>query len=355
MPVIGFLHSAASWQVADLVAAFQTGLKESGFSEGLNLAMEYRWADNDDERLPVLASDLVGRKVDIITAGGGDPSAIAAKHATSKIPIVAVIGGDPIVEGLIASLSHPGGNLTGVSFLTASLTAKRLELLLELAPQAKVIAFLANPNNPQTPAVVDDVQKAAIAMGLQLHIVTAGTEPQLDQAFVTIDRLHVGALVVQGDPYFNNVRGQLIALAARYSLPAIQGRREIVADGGLISYGTSVTDVYPCGQIIGPAVGPSRRLTMIVAQEPAQPLAAAHGPLGLLTRRPREQQDVALPLVIPLGMEMVDVFAQRPPQRALAKEDHLGQALFLDRPHPALGVGIQVRAARRQRERFNPA
>jgi putative ABC transport system substrate-binding protein len=255
MPVVGFLHSAASGQVAELMAAFQAGLGESGFSEGQNVAMEYRWADNDTERLPALAADLADRKVDVIAAAGGDRSAIAAKHATSQIPIVAVIGGDPVAEGLVASLSRPGGNLTGVSFLTASLTAKRLELLLELTPQAKVVALLANSTNPQSPVVVDDMQKAVLARGLELHVVTAGTEAEVDEAFATVDRLHVGALVVQADPYFNNVRERLISLAARYSLPAIQERRAFVAEGGLISYGTSLPDVYRqvgfyCGKIL---------------------------------------------------------------------------------------------------------
>ena len=236
MPVIGFLHSASPGQVVDLVAAFRSGLKESGFSEGQNVAIEYRWAENDSERLPALAADLVSRKVDIIAAAGGDRSARAAKQATSKIPIVAVIGGDPVAQGLVAGLSHPGGNLTGVSFLTTSLTAKRLELLLELAPKTRVVAFLSNSINPQSSEVVDDLQKVALAKGLELHVVTAGTDAEVERAFAMMDRLRVGAVVIQADPYFNNVRGQLISLAARYPLPAIQERGAFVAEGGLISY-----------------------------------------------------------------------------------------------------------------------
>ena len=254
-PVVGFLHSASSEQVVDLVAAFRIGLKESGFSEGQNVGIEYRWADNDSERLPALAADLVDQKVDIIAAAGGDRSAIAAKHATSKIPIVAVIGGDPVAAGLVATLSRPGGNLTGVSFLTASLTAKRLELLLELTPKTKVVALLLNSKNPQSSAVVADLQKASIAKRLELRVVTAGTEAEVDEAFATMDREHVGAVVIQADPYFGNVRRQLISLASRYSLAAIHERRAFAAEGGLISYGTSLPDVYRqvglyCGKVL---------------------------------------------------------------------------------------------------------
>jgi putative ABC transport system substrate-binding protein len=255
MPVVGFLHSAAADQVADLVTAFQAGLKESGFSEGRDIVMEYRWADNDNAKLPALAADLVKQGVDIIATAGGDRSAIAAKQATSKIPIIAVIGGDPVAEGLVASLSRPGGNLTGVSFLTASLTVKRLELLLELAPQAKSIGFLVNANNPQTTSVVNDMQTVAKTKDVQLAVLSAGTEAEIDQAFVTMDRLHLGVLLVQADPYFNNARRHLISLAARYGLPAIQERRASVTEGGLISYGTSLPDVYRqvgvyCGKIL---------------------------------------------------------------------------------------------------------
>jgi putative ABC transport system substrate-binding protein len=244
MPIVGFLHSAASGQVADLVAAFQSGLKEGGFIPGQNIAIEYRWADNDNGRLPALAADLVNKKVDIIAAAGGDRSAMAAKRATSIIPIVAVIGGDPVAEGLVVSLARPGGNLTGVSFLTASLTVKRLELLLEVAPQAKVIGLLVNSKNPQSPEVIDDMRRATQTKGLTLHVGDVGTEAEADDAFATMDKLHVGALVIQADPYFNNIRRRLTSLAARYSLPATMERHAFVEDGGLISYGTSLPDVY---------------------------------------------------------------------------------------------------------------
>ena len=244
MPVMGFLHSAASGQIADLVSAFQSGLKEGGFIPGRNLAIEYRWADNDYGRLPALAADLVHGSVDIIAAAGGDRSAMAAKRATSIIPIVAVIGGDPVARGLVESLGRPGGNLTGVSFLTASLTVKRLELLLEVVPRAKVIGFLVNSGNPQSQEVIADMQRAAAAKALTLHVAKVGTEAEADEAFAAMDRLHAGALVIQADPYFNNIRGRLISLAARYSLPTTMERRAFAAEGGLMSYGTSLPDVY---------------------------------------------------------------------------------------------------------------
>lgn len=243
-PVVGFLHSAASGQVVDLVASFQGGLKEGGFIAGQNTVMKYRWADNDNGRLPALAAELANEKVDIIAAAGGDRSAMAAKGATSRIPIVAVMGGDPVAEGLVKSLGRPGGNLTGVSFLTASLTVKRLELLLEVAPQAKVVGLLVNSKNPQSAGVIDDVQRATQAKALTSHVAKVGTEAEADEAFATMDRLHASALIIQADPYFNNIRGRLIALAARYSLPAIMERHAFVSEGGLMSYGTSLPDVY---------------------------------------------------------------------------------------------------------------
>jgi putative ABC transport system substrate-binding protein len=244
MPVVGFLHSAAPGQISDLLDAFRLGLRESGFTEGETVSIEYRWAENDVERLPALAADLVSRKVDVIAAAGGDRSAIAAKQATATIPIVSVIGGDPVAEGLVDSLAHPGGNLTGVSFLTRSLTAKRLELLLEMTPQTRTVALMVNMKNPQSPSVIDDVQKAALAKGLQFHSLEASNETEIAQAFATMDRLKAGALVIQADPYFNNVRALLIALAARHAIPAIHERAAFVAEGGLISYGTSLPDVY---------------------------------------------------------------------------------------------------------------
>ena len=196
------------------------------------------------DRLPALAADLVGRKVDVIAASGGTPSALAAKSATSTIPIVFTGGGDPVEHGLVASLARPGGNLTGFSILTAELMPKRLELLSELVPQARVIALLVNPNNPNAERIIRDVQEAARAKGVQLHILKAGTESEIDAAFATLVQLHAGALVVGADPFFNSRREQLVALASRHAVPAIYEWREFAAAGGLISYGPSLTAVY---------------------------------------------------------------------------------------------------------------
>jgi ABC-type uncharacterized transport system substrate-binding protein len=244
MPVIGYLNSTSPGPAAPFVAAFHQGLSETGYVEGQNVAIEYRWAEGHYDRLPGLAADLVGRKVDVIATSGGDRSALAAKTTTSKIPIVSVIGGDPVAADLVASLARPGGNLTGVSFLTAELMPKRLELLSELVPQAAVIALLVNPNNPQTERVMRDVQKGARAKGVQLRLLKASTEGEIDAAFVSLVQLHTGALVVQADPFFNSRREQLVALTSRHAVPAIYETREFPASGGLISYGTSLTAVY---------------------------------------------------------------------------------------------------------------
>jgi putative ABC transport system substrate-binding protein len=176
----------------------------------------------------------------VIATAGGDRSAIAAKHATSAIPIVSVIGGDPVAEGLVASLAHPGANLTGVAFLTAGLMPKRLELLLELAPRAKIVALLVNPSNPQTPSVIEEVRRAALAKGVELHSLEAGSEGEIDRAFTAMDRTHAGALVIQADPFFNVVRGRFVALAAQHSIAAIHENRAYVAEGGLITMGPAL-------------------------------------------------------------------------------------------------------------------
>ena len=226
------------------MAAFRQGLSETGYVEGQNVAIEYRWAEGHYDRLPALAADLVGRKVDVIVTSGGTPSALAAKSATSTIPIVFIGGGDPVAAGLVASLARPGGNLTGVSILTAELMPKRLELLSELVPQARVIALLVNPNNPNAERMMRDVQEAARAKGVQLPILKAGTESEIDAAFASLVQLHAGALVVGADPFFNSRREQLVALASRHAVPAIYEWREFAAAGGLISYGPSLTAAY---------------------------------------------------------------------------------------------------------------
>jgi putative ABC transport system substrate-binding protein len=243
MPVIGFLDSSSPGAFAPLVAAFRQGLSETSYVEGQNVAIEYRWAEGRYDRLPALAADLVGRKVDVIAAGS--TAAIqAAKSATSTIPIVFFGGGDPVEQGLVASLARPGGNLTGISVMASELMPKRLELLSELVPQTSVIALLVNPNNAISGPMIRDMREAAQARGTQLAIVKAGSESEIDAAFATLVQLHAGGLVVGADAVFGNRRGQLVALAERYAVPVIYFAREFIAAGGLISYGTSATGTW---------------------------------------------------------------------------------------------------------------
>ena len=246
MPVVGFLSTgnASPGPVAPLVAAFRQGLSETGYVEGQNVTIEYRWAEGHYDRLPALAADLVGRKVDVIVSTGGTPTALAAKNATSTIPIVFRAGTDPVGDGLVASLARPGGNLTGVSMIIDELTPKRLELLSELVPQAKVIALLVNPKNPATENVMRDVQEAARVKGLQLPILKANSESEIDAAFATLVQLQAGALVVAADPFLTSRREQLVALATRHAVPAIYAWREFAEAGGLISYGSSLTTAF---------------------------------------------------------------------------------------------------------------
>jgi putative ABC transport system substrate-binding protein len=224
------------------LAALRQGLSETGYVEGQNLTIEYRWAEGDFDRMPALAADLVGRKVDVIVAIA-PAGAHAAKNATSTIPIVFNSGDDPVRDGLVASLARPGGNLTGVSFLTVELDPKRFELLSELVPQAKVIALLVDPNNPSTEHMMPGVQEAARAKGVQLHILKASTESEIDAAFATLVQWQTRALVVSADPFFFSRREQLAALATRHAVPAIYEFRKYAAGGGLISYGPSLLAV----------------------------------------------------------------------------------------------------------------
>ncbi len=239
MPVIGYLATGSPDPTAPNVAAFRRGLREAGWVEGQNLAIEYRGAEGHYDRLPALAADLVGRKVDVI-ATASVPSARAAKSATSTIPIVFALGTDPVGDGLVASLARPGGNLTGVTYMMTELVPKRLDLLSELVPQARVIALLVNPKNPNAERTMQDAQEAARAKGVQLPILKAGAENEIDAAFAAFVQLHAGALLVGNDPFFNSRREQLVALASHRSVPAIYEHREYVAAGGLISYGTSL-------------------------------------------------------------------------------------------------------------------
>jgi putative tryptophan/tyrosine transport system substrate-binding protein len=241
MPVIGILGAASPGPIAADIAAFREGLGETGYVEGQNLTIEYRWAEGHSDRLPALAADLVDRKVDLIAALGGTPPARAAKAATATIPIV-FASGDPVGLGLVASLARPGGNLTGISSL--DLTPKRIEMLYELVPQAGVIALLVNPNNAIVESVIRNSQEAARTKGGQLSILKASTESEIDAAFATLTQIRVGALVMSSDGLFNSRLDQLVALASRYAVPAIYEWREFPAAGGLISYGPSRTGIF---------------------------------------------------------------------------------------------------------------
>jgi putative ABC transport system substrate-binding protein len=242
MPVIGFHGIASPVPAAPFAAAFHQGLSETGYVEGQNLAIEYRGAEGRYDRLPALAADLVSRRINVIV-GLSDVTALAAKRATSTIPIV-FIAGDPVAVGLVASLPRPRGNLTGVSILTINLIPKRFALLTEPLPQAKSIALLVNPNNAYAERVIRDVQETARAKGLQLHVMKAGAEGEFQTAFASLVQLQAGALLVSPDSFFISRREQLVALAARYAVPAIYEWREFTAAGGLISYGASLTGIY---------------------------------------------------------------------------------------------------------------
>jgi putative tryptophan/tyrosine transport system substrate-binding protein len=245
IPVIGFL-SSGSWDIDDIrrLPPFRQGLKEAGYTEGQNVAIEYRGAENHVDRLPVLAADLARRQVSLIAAVGSPTAALAAKSATTTIPIVFVNAADPVQIGLVASLNRPGGNITGVTQLSSALGEKRLGLLRELVPSATSIAVLVNPARPDADEQSAQVKKAAQAFGLSLHIVNAGSEREFDAAFQSVVQLQVGALVVAPDALFTDWRDQIVALARRYTVPTIYELREFVMAGGLISYGTGISVVF---------------------------------------------------------------------------------------------------------------
>jgi putative ABC transport system substrate-binding protein len=235
MPVIGFLGSASPGRSAPLLAAFHQGISEAGYVEGQNVAIECRWAEGRYDRLPALAADLVTRKVGLIAADG-IPATLAAKTATSTIPIVFSVG-DPVDLGLVASLPRPGGNLTGISTMAPQLNPKRLEMLSELVPQVSVIALLVNPHNSNTERIMGNMHEAAHAKGVQLQVLKASSESEIDAAFTTLVQLHAAALVVGGDPFFTDRREQLVTLAASRGIPTIYQSRGFTEAGGLISYG----------------------------------------------------------------------------------------------------------------------
>ena len=244
VPVIGFLSGSSPGLFVPLVAAVRQGLSETGYVEGQNVSIEYRWAEGQYDRLPALAADLIARNVDLIVATGGAASARAAKTATLTIPIVFTTGSDPVESGLVDSLARPGGNITGVSILNVELIPKRIELISELVPEARIIAVLVNPNNAGTEPMIRDVPQVARAKGVQLPILKASTQSEIDTAFTSLDQLHAGALVVAPDPFFGTRHDQLLALASRHAIPAIYAWREFVTAGGLISYGTSLAVAY---------------------------------------------------------------------------------------------------------------
>jgi putative ABC transport system substrate-binding protein len=245
MPVIGFLHSASAATFAEHIPAFHKGLNEAGYVDGQNVTIDYRWAEGHNESLPALAVDLVRRRVAVIVTPISTPASLAAKAATSTIPIVFVIGADPVKIGLVASLNQPGGNVTGISDIGVQLGAKRLALLHELLPSAVRFAVLVNPNNPGiTEAYVSELQAAASAIGRQIEVVTASTISDIDTAFSMIVRMRADAFLISPEALFVTRRVQLLTLAARHALPAVYHRREFADAGGLMSYGSSLAEQF---------------------------------------------------------------------------------------------------------------
>jgi putative ABC transport system substrate-binding protein len=242
MPVIGFLNGQSPETFAHLVEAFRVGLSEKGYAEGRNLAIEYRWARGDIDRLPSLATDLVNRHVAVLVATGGADR--FGKGATATIPVVFTTSGEPVRAGLVASFNRPGGNATGVSVFTTVLEAKRIELLRELVPNAPLIGVFLDPTFAGADVQLREVEAAARRMGQQIRVLNVSTDTEIETAFATIVEARANALAVVGNPFLNSRRNQLVALAARHSIPAIYSLREFVAAGGLMSYGPSITDVY---------------------------------------------------------------------------------------------------------------
>ncbi len=244
MPVIGFLHPASSETYAQFLAAFRLGLKEAGYIEGQNVTIDYRWAEGKFERLPGMAADLVRRQVSVIAATGGISSMLAAKAATATIPVVFTTSGDPVQLGFVLSLSHPGDNFTGVTALSVEVGPKQLQLLKELMPAHTVMAALVNPADPIAEPQLRDLRAASGTLGLQLEVLNASTDSDIDMALARFFQLRAGGLVITADVFFISRIKEVAALAARYSVPAICGYREFAVAGGLMSYGGSLTDTY---------------------------------------------------------------------------------------------------------------
>jgi ABC-type uncharacterized transport system substrate-binding protein len=270
MPVIGYLNGASSAQFPHLLAAFRKGLSETGYVEGRNVAIKYRYADGRYDRLPSLAADLVDQRVSAIVATAGTPTIRAAKAATSTIPIVFVIGGDPVALGFVDSLNRPGNNVTGITLLATQTVAKRLELLLEVVPKATIIGVLANPKNPISKPQLTELQAAAQALGRQMRILDASTEADFEAAFADIDRQRIGALLIAADPFFDDRRDQLVALAARHAVPTSYVRRDFVAAGGLMSYGPDVPDSFRHGGIYTGRILKGAKPSELAVQQPTK-------------------------------------------------------------------------------------
>jgi putative tryptophan/tyrosine transport system substrate-binding protein len=243
-PVIGFLSGRSQDEASGDTAAFHQGLSEMGYVEGRNVALEYRWAEGRNDLLPDLPADLVRRQVAVLAAVGGNNSALAAKRATATIPIVFTSSADPVLVGLVASLSHPGGNVTGVSWFDAELGPKQLQLLSELVPNVTVVVLMVNPQSPEVAHQRETAQQAARALGWQLHVIAASSVSEIDAAFAGAKRQRASALVISSDPFLHSRRKQIVALAAHHAIPTISGGREWVAAGGLVSYGSSIPDAY---------------------------------------------------------------------------------------------------------------
>lgn len=255
MPVVGYLSSRSPSESAAVAAAFRQGLAEAGFIVGQNVAIEYRWAEGHYDRLPALAAELVHLKVAAILAAGGPPSALAAKEATSTIPVVFSAAGDPVGLGLVASLSRPGGNVTGMSLFNATLVAKRLALLHELIPSAGTVAYLTNPANPSGKLEMTAVQEAAKTLGLDMQAMDASTDQEIEAAFDRLTEQRIGAVIVAGEPFFDSRRSAIVELAMKNAIPASYSWRENVLLGGLMSYGTTINESYRqsgiyCGRIL---------------------------------------------------------------------------------------------------------
>ena len=294
MPVIGFLNVASADGYRPMTAAFRQGLQESGYVDGQNVTIEYRWAKGRTDRLPEMAADLVHRQVTVIAATT-TPAALAAKAATTTIPIVFEMGGDPVALGLVASLNRPGGNVTGVTQLSGVVASKRLELLHELVPTARVVALLINPADPAVAeAVLRASQAAAHTLGLELHVLNASTEGDFDAVFARLIQLRVGGLVIESEAFFTAHSEQVAALAVRHAVPTVYSSRRFVAAGGLASYGGSITEL----------LSPSRRLYRADSQgretrRPAGPAGnesrAVHQPQGRQGARPHRAAAVERP------------------------------------------------------------